>query len=314
MNPPASLRPRDLAAALAVVVIWGLNFVAMKYSLQAFTPFQLGFFRYVFAVLPLVFFVRRPQLSWRWLLPAGLAQLGQFGFLFVALQVGMTAALASVLMQTQVFFTTLLGVLLLHERVGGPMRVGLVLAALGLACFGMNFVGHGAAGGITLLGLLLNLLGASMWAASNIVARKAQAAQPGYDALQFVVWMSLVPILPFGAMAWLFEPAATHWQWTQAGLGAWLGVAYLGWFATIAAYALWTGLLKRHPANRVAPFSLGVPVIGLAAGMLALGETVSPWQWAGSACIVLALGAVMFGGPLWRRVKGTSLEDSRGAA
>ena len=77
--------------------------------------------------------------------------------------------------------------------------------------------------------------------------------------------------------------------------GAWAGVAYLGWFATIAAYALWTGLLKRHPANRVAPFSLGVPVIGLAAGMLTLGETVSPWQWAGSACVVAALAVVMLG-------------------
>lgn len=301
MTPPVSIGPRDLVAALAVVVIWGLNFVAMKYSLQAFTPFQLGFFRYLFAVLPLIFFVQRPQLSWRWLLPAGLAQLGQFGFLFVALKVGMTAALASVLMQTQVFFTTLLGVLLLHERVSCPMRAGLVLAALGLACFGMNFVGLGGAGSITVLGLLLNLLGASMWAASNIVARKAQAAQPGYDSLQFVVWMSLVPILPFGAMAWLFEPVNTRWQWTQAGPVAWLSVAYLGWFATIAAYALWTGLLKRHPANRVAPFSLGVPVIGLAAGMLALGETVSPWQWAGSASIVLALVAVMFGPQPWRR-------------
>ncbi|RYF77837.1 MAG: EamA family transporter, partial [Comamonadaceae bacterium] len=302
MNPTASLRPRELAAALAVVVIWGLNFVAMKHSLEDFTPFQLGFFRYLFAVLPLVFFVRRPQLSWRWLLPAGLAQLGQFGFLFVALQVGMTAALASVLMQTQVFFTTLLGVLLLNERVGSPMRVALILAALGLACFGMNFVGHGGTGGITLLGFGLNLIGASMWAVSNIVARKAQQAQPGYDALQFVVWMSLVPILPFGAMAWLFEPSTTHWQWMHASLGAWLGVAYLGWFATIAAYALWTGLLKRHPANRVAPFSLGVPVIGVAAGMLLLDESISPWQWAGSICIVIALAAVVVGPRFWAYV------------
>lgn len=295
MKQATSFGGRDLAAALGVVVIWGLNFVAMKYSLRDFTPFQLGTFRYLFAVLPLVFFVRKPQLSWRWLVPAGLAQLGQFGLLFVALQVGMTAALASVLMQTQVFFTTLLGVLLLHERLSGAMRAGLTLAALGLACFAMNFTGHAVAGGITVLSLVLNLLAATMWAASNIIARKAQAAQPGYDALQFVVWMSLVPILPFAAMAWLFEPEATRWQWTHASAGAWAGVAYLGWFATIAAYALWTGLLKRHPANRVAPFSLGVPVIGLAAGMLTLGETVSLWQWAGSACVVAALAVVMLG-------------------
>ncbi|MES2533198.1 MAG: EamA family transporter [Pseudomonadota bacterium] len=286
---------RDLFAALGVVVIWGLNFVAMKYSLRDFTPFQLGTFRYIFAVLPLILFVKRPKLSWRWLVPAGLAQFGQFGLLFVALQIGMTAALASVLMQTQVFFTTLLGVVLLNERLNGQLRIGLALAAVGLGCFAANFIAGDATGGITLASLLLNLFAASMWAASNVIARKAQQAQPGYDPLQFVVWMSLVPILPFALMAWLFDPVDARWTWAHASAGAWLGVAYLGWFATIAAYAMWTWLLKRHPANRVAPFSLGVPVIGLAAGMFTLGERVTPWQWAGSTCVVAALAVVMFG-------------------
>ena len=302
---------RDLLAALGVVVIWGLNFVAMKYSLRDFTPFQLGTLRYVFAVLPLMLFVKRPTLSWRWLVPAGLAQFGQFGLLFVALQIGMTAALASVLMQTQVFFTTLLGVVLLHERLSGPLRAGLALAAIGLGCFAANFVGGGATGGITLASLVLNLFAAAMWAASNIVARRAQRASPGYDPLQFVVWMSVVPILPFAVMAWLFDPPALRWQWTHASLGAWAGVAYLGWFATVVAYALWTSLLKRHPANRVAPFSLGVPIIGLAAGMLTLGERVSAWQWAGSGCVVAALAVVMFGGRMAARWFGSAI-PSRG--
>ena len=305
LNFPAAsgatqLPAADLVAALAVIIIWGLNFVAMKFSLRDFTPFQLGATRYVFAVLPLIFFIRRPQLSWFWLVASGLAQLGQFGLLFVALQIGMTSALASVLMQTQVFFTTLLGFVLLHERISPPMRGGLVLAALGLACFAVNSVAGGVATTITLASLALNLGAAAMWATSNIVARKAQQAQPDFDALQFVVWMSLVPILPFAAMAWWFEPVATRWQWTQAGLTAWLSVAYLGWFATIAAYALWTGLLKRHSASRVAPFSLGVPVVGLVAGISVLGETVSAWQWAGSLCVIAALAVVMLWG---RRVR-----------
>jgi len=171
------------------------------------------------------------------------------------------------------------------------------LAALALA---PNF--SSGTGGITLLSLALNLLAAIMWATSNIVARKAQAAQPGYDALQFVVWSSLVPIGPFAALAWWCEPAVTRWQWMQASPVGWLGVAYLGWFATIAAYALWTGLLKRHAAASVAPFSLGVPVIGLAAGILLLGETMSALQWAGSACVVAALVAVMLGPRLWTRI------------
>lgn len=286
-----SFNARDFAAALGVVFIWGLNFVAMKFALRDFTPFQLGTFRYLFAALPLVLVVRRPQLHWGWVVAAGVAQLAQFSLLFIALRLGMTAALASVLMQTQMFFTAILGVALLHEHLSTQARIGLGIAAVGLGCFAMDFVG--GSGSVTLLSLALNLGAALMWAAANIVARRAHTARPGFNAVQFVVWMSVVPIAPFAAMAWFFEPVATRWSWLHASAGAWTAVAYLGWFATIAAYALWTWLFTRHAANRVAPFSLGVPVIGLAAGMLALGETVSPWQWAGSFCVVAALMAVM---------------------
>ena len=299
-TPQRRFSGADLCAALAVIVIWGLNFVAMKYALHDFTPFQLGAARYVFAALPLVLFIRPPKVAWKWAVMYGLFQgVGQFGFLFCALQVGMTAALASVLMQTQAFFTALFGYFLLQERMSRPLVGGLTLAALGLACFGMNFVaGGGLAGAVTVLGFVLNLAAAAMWAASNIVARKAQAAHNGFDAVAFVVWSSLAPILPFIAFTLLFDPVATRWHWLQAPLSGWVSVAYLGWVATIAAYAMWTGLLKRHPANRVAPFSLGVPVVGLTAGVVVLGETVTTWQWAGIALVVLALLCVMFGGRL----------------
>jgi len=287
---------RDLLAALSVVVIWGLNFVAMKWALVDFTPFQLGVWRYVFAVLPLVFIVRRPAVPWRWVIAYGLCQgVGQFGVLFIALQVGMTAALASVLMQTQLFFTALLGVLLLGEQLSRPLRWGLVWAAVGLGCFAMNYLGGAVAAGTTLLGFVLNLVSAAMWAASNIVARRTQQVAGSYDALGFVVWSAVVPIVPFMLLSLVFDAPALRWQWLDAPLSSWLAVAYLGWCATIMAYALWTGLLKRHPASRVAPFSLGVPVIGLAAGMGMLGERITLWQWAGGACIVMALVVVLLG-------------------
>ncbi len=291
------LSGRDLLAALAIVFIWGMNFVAMKFGLRDFTPFQLGAARYVFAALPLALLVKSPKLDWKWVVLYGLLQgVGQFGFLFSAIKVGMTAALASVLMQTQVFFTAILGYLLLNERAGRPLQIGLLLAALGLACFAMNYAGPQAAGrATTAWGFLLNLCAAAMWAGSNIVARKAQHASAGFDALAFVVWSSLVPVLPFILLSFAFDDAGTRWYWAQASVTSWLAVAYLGWMATILAYGMWTGLLKRHPANRVAPFSLGVPVVGLAAGLFLLGETITAWQWAGIALTVSALAWVMFG-------------------
>ena len=299
----AALGTGDLLAALAVVIIWGLNFIAMKWGLESFTPFELGAMRYVAAALPMVFLVRPPRIGWRWVVGFGMFQgVGQFSFGFFALKLGMTAALASVLMQTQVFFTALFGFMALGERPSRPLLIGMALAGVGLVCFAMNFIGPeaGSAGGATLIGIALTLCAAASWSVSNIVARLAQRAAPGYDPLAFVVWSCPAPILAFVALVATTEPDAGRWlhadAWAALPAVAWGSVAYLGWMATILGYGLWTRLLTRHPANRVAPFSLGVPVVGLAAGMLVLGEVVTPWQWAGTAFVVSALVCVVLGG------------------
>jgi O-acetylserine/cysteine efflux transporter len=292
---------RDYLCALAIVVIWGLNFIFMKFALRDFTPFQMGAARYVFAVFPLILLIKRPKLDAKWLLYYGLFQgVGQFGFLFVGLKLGMTAALASVLMQTQVFFTAIFGFVLLRERPSRSLQIGLLLAASGLTCFAMNYIAPQATNSpaTTLFGLLFCVLGASMWAASNIVVRKAQQSlrkEASFDAVAFMVWSSIVPILPFIALTLLLDAEATRWRWLDASWISWASIAFLGWVATIIAYALWTGLLKRHPANRVAPFSLGVPVVGITAGMVVLGEQITQWQWGGIALVVAALLMVMFG-------------------
>jgi O-acetylserine/cysteine efflux transporter len=306
MTSQPSFSARDSAFALFIVVSWGLNFVVMKWGLASWTPFQMGAARYLLAAFPLLLFIRPRGLPWRWVLLYGVAQgIGQFGFLFTALKLGMTASLASVLMQTQVFFTALFGLLFLHERMNRAQLVGLALAALALLCFAMHFItGAAIQSSVTVLAFALNLCAAASWAASNIVARKAQQAAPGYDALAFVVWSSAVPIIPFVLLSATLDTGSVQeviQSLMQAPWTAWAAAAYLGWIATIAAYAMWTNLLKRHAANRVAPLSLGVPVVGIAAGMLLLGESVSAWQWAGVACVGAALAVVLFGARLTRK-------------
>jgi O-acetylserine/cysteine efflux transporter len=300
MSQPSVFSLRDSAFALFIVVSWGLNFVVMKHGLASLTPFQLGAARYLLAALPLVLLIRPTGLPAKWVLIYGITQgIGQFGFLFTALKLGMTASLASVLMQTQVFFTALFGMLFLAERLGRSQWAGLGLAALGLACFATHFASaHAATSSITLLAFGLNLCAAASWAISNVVARKAQQQSKSYDALAFVVWSSVVPIVPFILLsAWMDTGSVSDVfrSLVNAPWTAWAAAAYLGWVATIAAYAMWTTLLKRHPANRVAPLSLGVPVVGIAAGMLLLGESISPWQWSGITFVAGALAMVLFG-------------------
>ncbi|MDM0073172.1 EamA family transporter [Variovorax sp. J2P1-59] len=289
MTEATSLSRADFGRAMGVVLIWGLNFVVMKLGLRDLSPMLLGALRFAAAALPLILFVRRPALPWRLLAAYGLAQgLGQFGLLFLGLQWGMTAGMASVVMQTQAFFTLLLAAPLLGERARPSQWLGLCVALAGLVVIAMA---HGdGPGQMTLIGFVLTLSAAFMWASSNIVVRFAVRAAPGYDPFGFIVWSSLFPIVPFSLFALALDgPEKVLHQLAGLDLGAVLAVLFLAWFATLLAYTLWTRLLQRHPAGRVVPFSLLVPVVGLAAAAVCFGERPSPAQWVGTAAVLLGL-------------------------
>jgi O-acetylserine/cysteine efflux transporter len=274
------LSRKDYFCALAVVVIWGTNFVAMKVGMRGLSPMLLGALRFALAAFPLILFVRAPRLPWRWVAAYGLVQgLGQFGLLFTALKFGMPAGMASLVIQTQAFFTLLLAAPILHERAQRHHWIGLGVAALGLAVIAGGR-GEGP-GQMTMAGFVLTLGGAFMWAVSNIIVRLASRKSPGYDPFAFIAWSSAAPVLPFLLLAVLID----GWQpvvgmIVNIGWGEILSVLYLAVLATLVAYTLWTQLLTRHAAAKIAPFSLLVPVVGLWAASVAFSST----SWAGAGC------------------------------
>jgi O-acetylserine/cysteine efflux transporter len=220
---------------------------------------------------------------------------GQFGLLFTGIALGMTAGMASVVMQAQAFFTLLLAAPLLSERARAHQWLGLLLAALGLALLAAS---HGSLPGqMTLLGFFFTLGAALMWATSNLVVRFMGRSASAYDPFAFIVWSSLVPVLPFLALACAIDgvqptlQTLLHLTLRQA-----LAVAFLALLATLLAYTLWTGLLKRFAAGRVAPFSLLVPVVGLLAAYFAFGEQLSLLQMLGTAVVLLGLVVNQMGG------------------
>ena len=108
------MSPKDLLLALVVIIVWGLNFVVIKIGLHDMPPMLLGALRFMLAAFPAILFIRRPQIPLRWLLAYGLTiSLGQFAFLFYAMSVGMPAGLASLVLQSQAFFTLLFAALFL---------------------------------------------------------------------------------------------------------------------------------------------------------------------------------------------------------
>jgi O-acetylserine/cysteine efflux transporter len=289
------MSPKDLLLALVVIVVWGLNFVVIKVGLHGLPPMLLGALRFMLAAFPAVFFVRRPRIPLRWLLAYGLTiSLGQFAFLFSAMYVGMPAGLASLVLQSQAFFTLVFAALFLGERIRPANLLGLLVAAGGL-----TLIGTQGDRNMTLAGFVLTIAAASMWALGNIVTRKVRV-----DLVGLVVWGSLIPPLPFFALSWMLEgPATIETALRGLGLDSILALVYLAFGATLLGYGLWSRLLSRYPTGQVAPFSLLVPVVGLSSSAWLLGEQLSAMQMLGAVVVMLGLLVNLFGARLLGRLR-----------
>lgn len=290
------MSPKDLLLALVVIIVWGLNFVVIKIGLHDMPPMLLGALRFMLAAFPAILFIKRPQIPLRWLLLYGLTiSLGQFAFLFYAMSVGMPAGLASLVLQSQAFFTLLFAALFLGERLRMANLFGLLVAAAGLLLIGLQ--GDRL---MTMAGFFLTIGAASMWALGNIVTRKLGKV----NLVGLVVWGSLVPPLPFLALSWLLEgPEAIEAALRGINLDSILVLIYLAFGATILGYGLWSRLLSRYPASQVAPFSLLVPVVGLTSSALLLDEHLGPLQVLGALLVMLGLLINVCGGWLYARLR-----------
>lgn len=273
------MRPVHIALAVLVTALWGINFVVIEVGLDHFPPLLFCALRFLVAALPAVFLVGPPRVAWRWILGVGLALgVAKFGLLFIGMHKGMPAGLSSLVLQIQAVFTVLFASVVLAERPGRRRLLGMAVALAGIA---VAAVDEGTSG--PLIGFVLVVAAAAFWGVSNVLTRKA--APP--DALNFMVWVSLVPVLPLLGLSLMFEgaepdlEALTRLDWAGAG-----AIVYVAWVTTVFGFGVWGFLLRTYDASAVAPFSLLVPVFGMSSAALVLGEGISAPRWLAAALLV----------------------------
>ena len=160
---------RDIALALGVVLVWGVNFVAIKWGVDEVPPFLLTALRYLGCALPAVFFIRPPKVGWPLLVAYGMTVgVLQFGFLFTAMRLGMPAGLASLVMQMQVFITMALAVSLLGDRPAPVQLGGAAVALIGLGTIAAEHVG-----GAVLVLLMQAVFADGVCVVNKILTRRA---------------------------------------------------------------------------------------------------------------------------------------------
>ncbi len=280
--------------ALAVVAVWGTNFVVIKWALAALPPLLLGVLRFALAFAPAALFIPRPAVGWRPLATYGvLIGAGQFGLLYLAMNGHISPGMASLVVQTQVFFTIGLAMVADGEKVRSYQWLALVLASAGIVVIGLH-----TGGDTTLLGLAMVLAAALAWAFGNQVARRMGRV----DTLGVVVWSSVFALPPLALLSLLVEGPARWMQgFAAADAGVWAAVAWQAVGNALFGYAAWGWLLARHPAATVAPMALLVPVFGMSASALLLAEGLPAWKLIAAALVLAGLALNLLGSRLLPR-------------
>jgi O-acetylserine/cysteine efflux transporter len=272
--------------ALLVAVIWGVAFVATRIGLDSFSAPQLTAVRFLVASVPVVL-VPRPRIGWAPFVAIGLAlYTGQFLFQFFGIASGMPPGLASVIVQTQAFFTVIFAALALREMPTRREISGVAAAAAGVLVIAVT-LGRDT----TLASFLLTLTAAVSWGVGNVLIKRVGRV----ETLHLMIWLAIVPPLPALAVSVVLDgPLALV---SAIGRASWPSIAaaiYLGLVATVLAYAVWGDLLRRYSAAMVAPFALLVPFVGAASSRVVFGERFGVVRLAGMALVLAGLAIIVW--------------------
>jgi len=298
---PATARSRDLGvlALVALGPIWGYGWVATKVALGYSQPLTFAALRLALsaACLFLVLIVMRrplrpPPLAWTALI-AFLQTTLFIGFSMLALSIG-GAGKVAVLTYTMPFWLLLLAWVFLGERLHGLQWPAIAIAFTGLVLVVQPWHTGGAMSG------LLACAGGLAWAASALVVKLMQRRHH-VDVLSLTTWQMTLGAIPLVVLAALTYSGGP--QWTTGFI--W-GLAYTVLLANAVAWVLWLYALRSLSAGAAGLGTLAIPVVGVVAAWLQLGERPSAGEAAGMALIVAALAIIAVRGLIVARRSGAN--------
>jgi O-acetylserine/cysteine efflux transporter len=280
------MNARDSLLAALVATIWGFNFVVIDWGMHDVPPLLFAAARFTVVLLPAVFLVPRPRAPWATIAAVGtFMSLGQFGFLYLAMDAGLTPGLAALVLQAQVVFTVIIAAGVLRERPTRAQVVGVLLGTAGLAV-----VAVGRGGQVTAAALALCLLGALSWGIGNVVSR-ASGVKGG---LSLTVWSAVVVPLPLLALAFVLDgPAAVASGLASFSWQAGVSTLYTAVLASLLGYGVFNTLLSRNPSSYVVPWVLLAPVVAMASGWLLLGQQPTRAELLGGAVLITGVLVAM---------------------
>jgi len=277
----------DALIAGLIMLLWGVNFVAIKFGLTELPPLLMLALRFAVVALVLIWFVRPPWEKMGRILSLSVTLGGlHFSLMFTGLQY-VDASTAAIAIQLQVPFAAVLSLLVFKDFLGWRRLLGMAIAFAGVVLItGEPRVSQ------SLYGLGLVITAALVWAVVNIQIK--EIGQVNGFALN--AWIALLATPQLLIASFLFED--NQWQaLEQASWISWGAILYMAVLVTIVGYGLWYHLMSRYEVNQTMPFTLLVPVFGVLSGVLFLNEPFT-WQMAvGGAMTVAGVGIIVLRRP-----------------
>lgn len=261
------MTPLHALQALAVMAIWGFNFVIAKLVMAELSPLLLMALRFGLVALVLLPFARVPWGSFRPLLAYAVVMGGlHFPLVFSGVK-GIGASTGSIVIQLQVPFASLLAMLFFKDRLGWRRALGMAVSFSGVAV-----IAGVPQDDLSLPHVFMVVAAALAFAFSNIQLKWLG----NVDWKTLNAYMALFAVPQLLGLSLLLEQDQLQQIRSMSGL-AMLCLLYLSLMATIVAYAFWYPLVKRYDVNQTIPFLLLVPLFGVGGGVALLGEPIT-WQ------------------------------------
>lgn len=281
------MRAGHIILALFLVAIWGFNFVFIQFALKDMSAIFLCVMRFFLASVPLLFFIQPPKAPWYLLFAYGLLMFAlQFLLLFWGMSVGVTAGLAGLLIQVQVFFSIFFATLVLKEHIGRWQIMGACVSFAGVAVVFMH-----VGGDVSIPGLFLIMAASMSWGLGSMVIKKMGPVHP----MGLVVWGSFIAFVPLFFLCLIID-GPTQMMMTMKHLSTegLLSIFYITYASTWVGYGIWNWLLGRYPIATVVPFTFLVPMFAMLGSVLVFDEALQSWKIFAGVLVILGLVINLF--------------------
>jgi O-acetylserine/cysteine efflux transporter len=289
------MKQYDFLLAIFITFIWGINFSFIKLGLNSIDPFLLSGIRFLLCSFPLIFFIKRPNIPMKYIISYGLLfGVGLWGIVSLGIYFGISAGIASLVLQLSAFFTVILASIILKESIDISKKLAFIIAIFGL-CLIINVTD----GSVTFLGLILVLVGALSMSFTNIIVKKANSK----DIFSFIIWASIFSPIPLFILAYLThgDTVFTNFFY-NLNKTAIFSILFQIYPTTLFGYWIWNNLLHKYPASSVAPMGLMVPIFGLLGSYFILNEELGFIKIVASIFIIFALIINSYGEKILQKI------------